>query len=179
MYPMDALNACVMECTIGCTSALPSLKFAGDGSSFKILQIADAQVSDFVFDSCSSLSEAQLSLGPCTAYNTTQFMEKLIQNEKPDLIVFTGDNISGAVRMEDTMSKLYGPAIASGLPWTAVFGNHDPESLWKKDKQVSLCDVSVPSHSCLPTYLSVFASLLCTLLREIFDCVMAISSLSK
>ena len=133
-----ASNACLSECTLACTNAqaLPSLKFAGDGSSFKILQLADTQVSDFIFSTCSSLSEEQQALGRCTAYNTTDFISRLIEDEQPDFIVYTGDNIVGSVRMEDTMSKIYGPVIASGLPWSAVFGNHDPEAVLKQDWQM-------------------------------------------
>ena len=39
--------------------------------------------------------------------------------------------------MEDTLSQLFEPVIASGTPWTAVFGNNDPEAiLLKKDWQM-------------------------------------------
>lgn len=39
--------------------------------------------------------------------------------------------------MEDTLAQLFEPVIASGTPWTAVFGNHDPEAIrLKKDWQM-------------------------------------------
>ncbi|WP_274650325.1 metallophosphoesterase family protein [Paenibacillus humicola] len=56
-------------------------------------------------------------------------MERVLDEEKPDLIVFTGDVIdSGAC---DDPRRSFRQAVAaaetSGIPWAAVFGNHDTE----------------------------------------------------
>lgn len=66
----------------------------------------------------------------CSDLNTTAFVERMIQAEKPDFIVFTGDNIFGsdATDAEKSLNAAFAPAIASKIPWAAVLGNHDQES---------------------------------------------------
>ncbi|KAL6123953.1 hypothetical protein ACLB2K_076469 [Fragaria x ananassa] len=66
----------------------------------------------------------------CSDLNTTAFVKRMIQAEKPDFIVFTGDNIYGfdATDAAKSMDAAFAPAIASNIPWAAVLGNHDQES---------------------------------------------------
>lgn len=70
--------------------AAPTLAFKEDGT-FKILQLADTQVHSFVTDRCQQLTVEQQRY-PCSADNTTAFITKLIDAERPDLIIYTGDN---------------------------------------------------------------------------------------
>lgn len=57
----------------------------------------------------------------------------MIQNEKPDLVVFTGDNIfaipyiSGTVNNYMVAKTFILMAEQTGAYWTTVFGNHDTE----------------------------------------------------
>jgi len=59
--------------------------------------------------------------------------------EKPDLVVFTGDQLNGQGTSWDSRSviaKFAMPIIERKIPWTAVFGNHDDETDMDRDFEV-------------------------------------------
>ncbi|MCL7037486.1 hypothetical protein MKW94_008230, partial [Papaver nudicaule] len=71
----------------------------------------------------------------CSDLNTTHFFNRMIKAENPDFIVFTGDNIFGsdATYAVKSLNAAFAPAIASGIPWAAVLGNHDQESTLSRE----------------------------------------------
>ncbi|XP_071717181.1 probable inactive purple acid phosphatase 29 [Rutidosis leptorrhynchoides] len=71
----------------------------------------------------------------CSDLMTSRFIERMIEAEKPDLIVFTGDNIYGpdATDAVKSMNAAFAPAIKSKIPWAAVLGNHDQESTLSRE----------------------------------------------
>ncbi|XP_056692355.1 probable inactive purple acid phosphatase 28 isoform X2 [Spinacia oleracea] len=84
----------------------------------------------------------------CSDLNTTRFVKRLIEIEKPDFLAFTGDNIFGSSTPDaaESLFKAFQPAIESGLPWAAVLGNHDQESTMNREELmtlISLMDYSV------------------------------------
>ncbi|KAH8979165.1 Metallo-dependent phosphatase [Lactarius hatsudake] len=103
----------------------PPLHFSHDGR-FKIMQIADLHFS--------------VAAGPCRdptspcdggAYAYTEsLLERALDAERPDLVVFTGDQLNGQGTSWDPTSvvaKFAAPVISRRIPWAAVFGNHDDE----------------------------------------------------
>ena len=64
--------------------------------------------------------------------NTTALIDRMLDIEDPDLVVFTGDNIVSTPDPEAAMTMAFGPVIARGYPWAAVFGNHDAEGPWPR-----------------------------------------------
>ncbi|MBE6786639.1 MAG: hypothetical protein E7538_10500 [Ruminococcaceae bacterium] len=98
-----------------------ALRFNEDGS-FKIMQIADIQ-DIFIFRPL-----------------TRMFIEDLLENENPDLVVLTGDNISpGAGFMKwmtkksiDNFMKIF---EEKKVPVAIVYGNHDEENKLTKEEQ--------------------------------------------
>ncbi len=107
-----------------------TLKFKGDGE-FKILQLADLQ---------------DTALAQSLTY---EYIEAIINEEDPDLIVLTGDNIAGGTGdaltesvarwqvkkgIDNTMSFL----DAFNIPVAVVFGNHDAEALISKEEQMAM-----------------------------------------
>lgn len=103
----------------------PPLHFSHDGR-FKIMQIADLHFS--------------VGAGPCRdpsspcdggAYAYTEsLVERALDEEEPDLVVFTGDQLNGQGTSWDAASvlaKFAAPVISRRIPWAAVFGNHDAE----------------------------------------------------
>jgi hypothetical protein len=91
------------------------LKFNEDGT-FKIVQFTDTHWKN-------GLEEDQ---------NTKKLMEDVIDVEKPNLIVFTGDNIfvgngSSKERTIGEYRKLIEPIVKKKIPWASIFGNHDVE----------------------------------------------------
>jgi predicted MPP superfamily phosphohydrolase len=61
---------------------------------------------------------------------TIAYVEKLLDREKPDLVIFSGDNINGGGVSDARAAsfKFAEPVIKRQIPWTAVFGNHDDEN---------------------------------------------------
>ena len=114
----------------------PPLHFSHSGK-FKILQVADLHF---------SVSQGvcrDTILNPCEHSDnlTNSLISHVIDQEKPDLIVFTGDQLNGQGSSWDPKSVLakFSKAVAEkGIPWAAVFGNHDDEDGMRKELQVSL-----------------------------------------
>lgn len=91
-----------------------SLRFK-DGK-FKIMQITDTQEVHKV--------------NP----DTVKLITLALEREKPDLVVFTGDQIKGysssfkgntKQKITETLSEIFFPIIEREIPFTATFGNHD------------------------------------------------------
>lgn len=89
------------------------LRFNKDGK-FKIMQISDTQDIDIPREA------------------TIMFMEKALDAEKPDLVVFTGDQLAGgkietAEGVYAGIKAIVQPVVDRGIPFTVVFGNHDSD----------------------------------------------------
>lgn len=86
------------------------LKFNANGE-FKIVQFTDTHI----------------NLKKRSNLRVYQIVEDVINIEKPDFVIFTGDNVTETepqeayLRLEELFNK-------SNIPWAAVFGNHDGES---------------------------------------------------
>lgn len=85
------------------------LKFNEKGS-FKIVQFTDIH-----YQKDTLASEAAIDL-----------MKEVLDKEKPDLVVFTGDLIFSRPAKEG-LDDVFAPVIKRKIPWTYVFGNHDDE----------------------------------------------------
>lgn len=91
------------------------------GKDFKILQVTDIQ----------------LHLPNTTEKEAFRQISELVDSHNPDLIVLTGDNITGG--RDDFLV----PAIIEfmgnlGVPWAISYGNHDPEGykgiVWQSEQ---------------------------------------------
>ncbi|KAL9398586.1 hypothetical protein Peur_007547 [Populus x canadensis] len=121
------------------------LRFSSDGT-FKILQVADMHYGTGVLTSCKDVLASEFHY--CSDLNTTHFLKRIIEAEKPDFIAFTGDNIFGSSTPDaaESLLRAFAPAMESGLPWAAVLGNHDQESTMTRLELmsfISLLDYSV------------------------------------
>lgn len=104
----------------------PALRFGNDGV-FKIVQVADMHYANGATTTCQDVLPEQVHT--CSDLNTTAFLKRVIADEKPNLLVFSGDNIMQK-DCEDPIASLhmaFAPAIEAGVPWAAVLGNHDQE----------------------------------------------------
>ncbi|KAL2930163.1 putative inactive purple acid phosphatase 28 [Bienertia sinuspersici] len=113
------------------------LRFKSDGT-FKIVQVADMHYGQGVITRCKDVSASEFKY--CSDLNTTKFVQRLIENEKPDFLAFTGDNIFGSSTPDaaESLFKAFHPAMESGLPWAAILGNHDQESTMTREELMSL-----------------------------------------
>ncbi|KDO61952.1 hypothetical protein CISIN_1g0153621mg [Citrus sinensis] len=121
------------------------LRFRYDGT-FKILQVADMHYGMGKVTRCRDVTATEFKY--CSDLNTTRFLKRIIEAEKPDFIAFTGDNIFGSSTTDvaESMIQAFGPAMELGLPWAAVLGNHDQESTMDREELmyfISLMDYSV------------------------------------
>ncbi|WCJ42299.1 purple acid phosphatase 28 [Euphorbia peplus] len=121
------------------------LRFRHDGT-FKILQVADMHFGTGVVTRCRDVLPSEFDF--CSDLNTTRFLQRMIREEKPDFIAFTGDNIFGTSTNDaaESLLRAFGPAMESGIPWAAVLGNHDHESTMNPEELMSfmsLMDYSV------------------------------------
>jgi len=87
------------------------LKF-DDKGNFKIVQFTD------------------LHEGP-NKDKSIDLMNKILEYEKPSLVVLTGDIIDGKCKTVDDVKKAISyiaqPMEIRSIPWAIVFGNHDDE----------------------------------------------------
>jgi len=93
------------------------LKFRPDGS-FKIVQLTDLHIGDV---QAKEREEDD---------RTVQLIELILTAEQPDLVVLTGD-LHWSHGVKDPLiscRKALDPVVRSGIPWAAVFGNHDAEA---------------------------------------------------
>jgi hypothetical protein len=99
----------------------------GKNGEFKILQVADMHYANGKITPCLNVLPSQMPY--CSDLNTSAFINRMIQAENPDFIVFTGDNIFGFDSKDSatSLNEAFATAIASNIPWAAVLGNHDQE----------------------------------------------------
>uniref|UniRef100_A0A7N0VGM0 Calcineurin-like phosphoesterase domain-containing protein n=1 Tax=Kalanchoe fedtschenkoi TaxID=63787 RepID=A0A7N0VGM0_KALFE len=116
----------------GCVEAVRQLRFNRQGQ-FKILQVADMHYGNGKTTPCEDVFPSQMPT--CSDLNTTAFVRRMIHAEKPDLIVFTGDNIYGfsASIAQKSLDAAFAAAVESNIPWAAVLGNHDQESTLSRE----------------------------------------------
>ncbi|KAK5812399.1 hypothetical protein PVK06_027828 [Gossypium arboreum] len=86
--------------------------------------MADMHYADGKTTPCLNMLPSQVH--GCSALNTSLFIQCMIEAEKPNLIVFTGDNIFGSDTKDSakSLNAAFAPAIAAEIPWAAVLGNH-------------------------------------------------------
>jgi predicted MPP superfamily phosphohydrolase len=88
------------------------LHFKDDGS-FRVVVFADMhyQNGEASEQTCSDLTPEQ-KRWPCSDLNTTAFMNRVLDEEKPDLVVFLGDNIDGGAQDAATsLQRAFSPAL--------------------------------------------------------------------
>ncbi len=88
-----------------------SLRFRENGT-FRIVQFADVH----------------WSWGFGDDRDSGRLMREVLDEEKPDLVVFTGDNITGGTLLPyRALRQVTEPCAERNIPWAAAFGNHDDE----------------------------------------------------
>ena len=61
---------------------------------------------------------------------TVKFIEQILDIERPDLVIFTGDQLHHDIPdSQSALFKVVAPIIARSIPFAAVFGNHDSEGI--------------------------------------------------
>lgn len=93
-----------------------SLEFNGDGE-FKIVQFTDVHWKNDSLQQCA---------------DTRSLFLHVLETEKPDLVVLTGDIVNGpAPAGWEAVCSLF---VEAGVPFAVVLGNHDDEFEWSRDQ---------------------------------------------
>jgi predicted MPP superfamily phosphohydrolase len=112
----------------------PPLHFSHSGD-FKVLQVADLHYSV-------SQGKCRDTPEPCTDSDnrTSTLLSHVLDAEKPDLVVFTGDQLNGQGSSWDPKSviaKFAKEVTSRNIPWAAIFGNHDSEDGASREVQMT------------------------------------------
>lgn len=96
------------------------MNFKFNNGKFRIMQIADVQDTQKTSDA------------------TVRFIREALNIAKPDLVVFTGDQIKGygfylfggdaKKKVTTCITSFLAPLAETGIPFTFVFGNHDDQA---------------------------------------------------
>lgn len=102
----------------------------GKNGRFKILQVSDAHLSTGVGKCRDGIGVNNAPITECEADpRTLEFIERILDDEKPDLVVLSGDQVEGPAA-PDTQSAIFKfaqPLIERRIPYVTIFGNHDDE----------------------------------------------------
>lgn len=117
----------------------PTLRTREDGS-FKIIQISDTHMVTGI-GSCKNAIDADGK--PLQETNadllTVKFIGTILDSEKPDVVVLTGDQLHHDILdSQTTLFKVVAPTIQRSIPWAAVFGNHDSEGDFALSRELLL-----------------------------------------
>ncbi|KAI1913684.1 Phosphatase dcr2 [Ophidiomyces ophidiicola] len=110
------------------------------GGKFKIMQASDLHLATG-FGVCRDPSPELKDGNKCEADpRTLEFLGKLLDEEKPDLVVLSGDQVNGDTA-PDAQTATYKFAelfIKRKIPYAAIFGNHDDEGNLDRKALMSL-----------------------------------------
>lgn len=103
----------------------------GQDGKFKIVQISDTHMVAGVGVCKDAIDAYGKNLPESEADpRTVDFIGQVLDIEKPDLTVFTGDQLHHDVSDSQTaLVKIFAPVIKRSIPFAAVFGNHDSEGI--------------------------------------------------
>jgi predicted MPP superfamily phosphohydrolase len=114
-----------------------------DNGRFKIMQAADLHLSTGLGTCRDAVPEETIPGQRCDADpRTLDFVEKLLDDEKPDLIVLTGDQVNGETA-RDAQSALFKFAKLledRKIPYAAIFGNHDDEGNLNREELMAIME---------------------------------------
>ncbi|KAJ5172085.1 hypothetical protein N7492_004678 [Penicillium capsulatum] len=101
-----------------------------DNGKFKVMQLADIHLSTGL-GTCRDPVPAESVPGQkCEADpRTLEFVERLLDEEKPDMVIFSGDQVNGetAPDAQSALFKSVKLVVDRKIPYAAIFGNHDDE----------------------------------------------------
>ncbi|KAK4068500.1 hypothetical protein Purlil1_13796 [Purpureocillium lilacinum] len=102
-----------------------------DNGRFRIVQISDTHMVTGV-GVCKDAIDAYGKNLPESEADplTVDFIGRILDVEKPDLVIFTGDQLHHDIPdSQSALFKVVAPIIARSIPFAAVFGNHDSEGI--------------------------------------------------
>lgn len=97
---------------------------------FKVMQVTDVH------------------LKPGGDVDTFRLLERVLETESPDLVIFTGDQLKGysfayrgenrQQKVEQAIQELLAPLETRGIPFAVTFGNHDRQAGLTNEQQLKI-----------------------------------------
>ncbi|CAK44581.1 hypothetical protein CBS63078_10105 [Aspergillus niger] len=114
-----------------------------ENGRFKIMQLADLHLSTGL-GACRDPVPAEPVPGQkCEADpRTLEFVERLLDEEQPDFVVLSGDQVNGETS-RDAQSALFKSVkllVDRKIPYAAIFGNHDDEGNLKRPELMTILE---------------------------------------
>ncbi|KAH6841016.1 Metallo-dependent phosphatase-like protein [Chaetomium sp. MPI-CAGE-AT-0009] len=113
-----------------------------DNGRFKIMQLADLHLSTGV-GKCRDAVPEDWNGGKCEADpRTLEFVEKILEEERPNMVVLSGDQVNGetAPDAQTAIFKYAQILIKHKIPYASIFGNHDDEGSMSRSLQMELIE---------------------------------------
>lgn len=114
----------------GAVRKIPQAKLRiNENGKFKIMQVSDTHMVTGV-GVCKDAIDGHGRPLPDSEADplTVDFLRKVLDDEKPDLVILTGDQVHHDIPDTQTaLFKVVAPLIERAIPYAAVFGNHDSE----------------------------------------------------
>jgi hypothetical protein len=107
---------------------------------FKIMQVADMHLATGL-GKCRDAIPNSYHSGKCDPDSRTlEFVEKMIAEEQPDLVVLTGDQVNGDTS-PDAQTAIYKYSelfVRHKIPYAGIFGNHDDEGNLNREESMAI-----------------------------------------
>lgn len=108
---------------------------------FKVAQVADLHLLTGFGKCMDPFPELDYPVENCLAdRDTMSFVDELLEMEKPDLVILTGDQVFGPYTYdtETALFKAVEPMVKREIPYAAILGNHDHEGSLTKSEIMEL-----------------------------------------
>ncbi|MDR3251415.1 MAG: metallophosphoesterase family protein [Tannerella sp.] len=102
-----------------------------DNGKFKIMQVTDTHI--------------RAVSNPDFSKESTDMLNRVLDAEKPDLVIFTGDVVTEKPYRKG-LDFILEPVISRKIPWVVLFGNHDEEQDLSRKEMSDLIE-SYPYHA--------------------------------
>jgi hypothetical protein len=119
----------------------PVPRIRKDGK-FKIMQAADLHLATG-FGKCRDAIPDSYHDGKCDPDSRTlEFVEKMIAEEQPDLVILSGDQVNGDTAPDaQTAIYKYSEMFAKHkIPYAGIFGNHDDEGNLNREESMTIME---------------------------------------
>ncbi|OWZ07467.1 Calcineurin-like phosphoesterase [Phytophthora megakarya] len=105
-----------------------------------VFKVLDLHISGIPTVRCSNSIPIGMASQNCSERLTYEFVEKLLDLEAPDFIAFTGDNVEvyGPSSHQRAIDAVTQAAEHRNIPYGMVFGNHDEEGDFPREKIVEM-----------------------------------------